>query len=250
MSTSSSTAPDGRSFQDIWSSAAPYVIPPCAASAAIIPVFYGFIAKSAQQVGDPVPHMSIKEGLKKGCKAAPTLGGIIGTQMVVQHIVEKCLIKYSNDPKPETPTFISMLASSTIVAGVSVPALAVFNGLTRERTPIESLKLLSTKQACAIITRETSFLFALRASEPVSDLMKRRFGKNKGVEYGSAFATGTIGSLIGHPADTALTLWQEGKKIENFRQTMRGAPMKAMSVGMLTVCYKITEELLESTVKK
>lgn len=110
---------------------------------------------------------------------------------------------------------------------------------------MKSLKSLSAKQTGAILLRETSFLFSLRVSGPLSAAMKQHFGENKAVEFGSAFVSGTIGSLIGHPADTALTLWQKGMKVEKLRHTMRGAPAKALAVGGFSVCYKLVNKLLE-----
>ncbi len=246
MSSSSSIAPNEQPYKGIGSSIAPYVIPPCAASAAIVPVFYGFIAKSAQQTGNKIPDMSIKEALKEGFKTAPTVGLIVGTQMVVQNLVEKFLMKLSNGTKDQSSGFLPMLVSSMIVGMLSAPPLAVFNGQSMGMKPLQSLKRLSAKQTGAIVARETSFLFSLRVSGPVSELMKRRCGENKAVEYSSAFVSGAIGSLIGHPADTALTCWQKNMKVDTFRQAMRGGPIKAMTVGGFSVCYKIAKELLES----
>jgi len=47
-------AQNGQLSKGIFFYIVPYIVPPAAASAAIIPVFYGFIAKSAQQVGAPI----------------------------------------------------------------------------------------------------------------------------------------------------------------------------------------------------
>jgi hypothetical protein len=242
-----STVPQTESNPGVLKTITPYVVPPVAASAAIVPVFYGFMAKSAQQLGNPIPRIGVLATLKEGCKAAPTIGAIVGTQMIVQSIVEKALQTGS------TPDFKTMIASAIIVGTASAPALAVFNGQTmkpKEQTvkqaAVESLKSLSPKQTLAIVSRETSFLFALRISEPVAEEMKRRFGAHPAVAYGSAFMSGVIGSLVGHPADTALTLWQKGKKVENIRQLMRGGPVKAATVGSFAICYGEAKKLLNS----
>lgn len=242
--SSLSPAQNGMSPRELWSQAGPYLKPPVAAGVAIIPVFYGFIAKSAQQIDKPIPRMTVIDVLKEGSKAAPTIGVIVGTQMIVQNIAEKALKKNDKD-KSELP-FSSMLISSAIVGGISAPALAVFNGQTMGRTVMESLMSLSLKQGASIIFRETSFLFSLRISEPVSKIMKRTSGDNKSVEYISAFATGVIGSIIGHPADTALTRWQKGMKVENYRQLIKGSPVKAVAVGGFAVLYKLVTESFPS----
>jgi hypothetical protein len=233
-------------YQGIWASMVPYFASPVAASVAIVPVFYGFVAKSAQQLGNPIPRMSVKEALKGGCKTAPTIGVIVGTQMAVQRVVEKALVERSNDQKDRSPSFGAMFVISMFVSGGSVPALVAFNGQTMGRTVAASLRSLSARQAGAIVARETSFLFSLRVSGPMSEIMKRTFGENRAVEYASAFTSGAVGSLVGHPADTALTLWQQGRKVTNLRQAMRGGPVKALAVGCFSVCYKTVNELLES----
>lgn len=234
-------------FRGLLTSSLPYVTPLFAASAAIVPVFYGFVVKSARQLGNPIPRMSLLESLKGGLKAAPTIGAVVGTQMVVQMLVEKAILKMNrtgNDQK-KTVDFTTMLLGSMVVGIVSAPALAVFNGQTMKQTPQASLKSLSVKQTGAILLRETSFLFSLRVSDPLSNAMNRHLGEGKAVEFGSAFVSGAIGSVIGHPADTALTLWQRKIKIEKLRHLMRGAPAKALAVGGFSVGYKVVNNLLE-----
>lgn len=221
-----------------WGSMSQYAAPPIAASLAMIPFFYGFTAKSAQQVGDSIPSMTLKEAFKGGLKASPTIGTIVGTQMVVQHLAEKALMKGDSEPD-----FTKMFASAFIVGGFSAPALAIFNGQTMGQTASESISRLSARQAGAIVSRETSFLFSIRISDPVSQSMKKRYGDNKIVEYSSAFFSGAVGSLIGHPADTVLTLWQKGMKITHPSQLMRGAPIKALATGGFSSLYKFIKEL-------
>lgn len=238
-------------FPEALSSLAPFLTPPIAAGAAITPTFYGFIAKSAQQMGEPiprivikkafqkqatVPQITIREMLRDGMKVAP----ILGSQMAMQNVIEKGLLKTNDQPA----SFTLMLASSIIVGGVSVPALAAFNGQTRGHSIKKSLQLLSKEQAFAIIARETAFLFSVRISGPLSLALQGHFGKNEKVKQSTIFMSGAIGSLVGHPADTALTLLQNGVKIEGFRQLSRGMATKAVSVGCFAVCYKFVEEIL------
>jgi hypothetical protein len=242
MSQPPQAASNGWSPREIWNS---YIAGPIAGALAIIPVFYGFEAKSDQQLGKPIRPINLKKSLIEGRNAAP----IIGIQMAIQNVVEKALMKqFQNDPK-ERPPFAAMLISSMIVGFLSTPPLAIFNGKAMGQTPMESLKALSRWQTGAIVARETSFLFSLRIIDPIKSVMKRTFGDNKATEYGSAFIGGGIGSLIGHPADTALTLWQKEMKIESLSQTMRGAPVKAITVAVFAVLYKMTENGLKSPSK-
>lgn len=228
-----------------WSSIAIYATPPAAAAFAIIPVYYGFVAKSAQQIGKPIPRMTLYEAFKGGLKASPTIGAIVGTQMIVQSVAEKMLMKNS-ECKNNEPDFFRMFASALMVGSISAPALAIFNGQTMGQTAKESLRRLSAKQAGAIVSRETSFLFSIRISDPVSNAMKSVFGDNKIVEYVSAFFSGAVGSIIGHPADTALTLWQNRMKVTHARQLMWGAPMKALATGGFAMCYKLINSIFDS----
>ena len=128
--------------------------------------------------------MNVKEALKRGCKEAPIISVIIGTQMVTQSLCEKGLKALKPETHPKQDENFALLLLSTVIVGVaSAPALAVFNGGTMGRTWKESLRALSFKQYSAIVARETSFLFSLRISGPVADYMERTYGKNKAVEY-------------------------------------------------------------------
>jgi hypothetical protein len=211
---------------------------------AIVPVFYGFMVKSALQTGSPIPAFSMKTALWEGMKAAPTIGLIVGTQMVAQNLAEKGIMQLTGNTEPQ---FISMLASSILVGAVSAAPLAVFNGMTMKQTARESLSSLTARQALAIVARETSFLFSLRISGPVGEVMKENLGDSRAVKVGAAFTSGAIGSLIGHPADTALTLWQKKQEIRSARQLMNGGAAKAVTVGVFTICYGAAKELIEST---
>ncbi|MBS0620064.1 MAG: hypothetical protein JSS61_01210 [Verrucomicrobia bacterium] len=237
MSTSATQSP--QSFPGLWSTLAPYAAPPLAASAAIVPVFRDLIAKSARQTGQPVPHISLMEGLKGGFRAAPTVGVIVGTQMVLQNVVEKILTE-------DTTSLSSMLASSALVGTASAPVLAVFNGQTMGWSIMQSLRNFSMKQGLAIAIQETAFVGGLSASDRLANAMKSRFGESKAIEYASAFTAGALGSLAGHPANTALTRWQSGLTVDTFRQSMWGAMRKARAIGCFSVAYKLGKEMLST----
>ena len=248
-STNSNDSPWNQ-YKNLWNQTAPYTFPVLAASGAIIPVFYGFQIKSSQQLGLPIPKFKIKQALKNGFKASPTKGGIVGTQMIAQNTIEKLYAKIVNQEGQKEKDIGSMLVSSICVGGISAPALAIFNAQTMGKNAFEALKRMTFKETGAIITRESSFLLSLRISEPLTKVIKNIAGDNQAVEYGTAFTSGVIGSIIGHPADTALTLWQNGKSIHSFSQLMKGSPVKAISVGFFAVCYKLGMESLEKTTSK
>lgn len=225
-----------------WFYMSPYVVPPLAASAAIVPVFRDMVFKSAQQKGNPVPNMSFLTGFKEGIKAAPTVGAIVGTQLIIQRAIEKVLSGESN-----TKSMSSALASSAIVGIVSAPVLAVFNGQTMGWTVRESLRKFTVMQGMAIAVQETAFVGGLSVADQLAVMMREVFGNNKVVDYTAAFSAGAAGSLAGHPANTALTRWQSGLAVDSFPQLMWGARRKAWAVGIFSVVYKLGKETLNST---
>jgi len=243
-STSPAAVPSGPPSRGFWPLLAPYVVPPLAASAAIVPVFRDMVAKSAQQQGLPVLRMSMLEGLREGFRASPTVGIIVGTQMVFQSFCERAMAR-----EPGQAGLPSMLASSAVVGAASAPVLAVFNGQTMGWGVRESLRRFSARQALAITVQETAFVFGLSAADRLAAVMKGRFGDNSVVEYTAAFTAGALGSLAGHPANTALTRWQKGMTVDNWRQSMLGAARKARAVGGFSVVYKLGKETLNATVE-
>jgi len=233
----SSATPSGYSI-------IPYIVPPVAASAAIIPVFRDFTAKSAQQLGQPIPNMPLREGMKAGLKASPTVGAIVGSQMVIQGVVEEALVGKSGKT-----SLSSTLASSAIVGAASAPFLAVFNGQTMGWGVRESLRKLSPRQCLAIATQETAFVGGLSAADQLAVKMREKFGNNKVVDYTAAFIAGAAGSLAGHPANTALTRWQNGMTVDSLSQSMWGVGRKARAVGGFSVLYKLGKEILTPAVQ-
>ncbi len=237
---SSSPIQNDKRLEGGWNQISPYLIPPFAASFAIILPFHGFVIKSAQQEGRPIPRVTLKKAIIGGIRAAPSIGTTVGIQMIGQGYLERLLKKITK--QKDKLSFSSMIVSSLAIGIISAPPLAVFNGQTMGHSVMQSLRMLSAKQAMAITCRETSFLFSIRISDPLGKAMKDIIGDNKFVEYSSAFFSGVIGSFVGHPADTALTLWQRKMKLVSFRQLMRGAPMRAFATGSFAVFYKLAKQ--------
>lgn len=218
----------------------PYVTPPLAASVAIIPIFRDLVVKSALQKGAPTPYMSVMDGIRGGVQAAPTVGVIVGTQMVFQRVLEKILMG-----NKDTKEMATLLVSSAIVGTASSPILAVFNGQTMGWTVVESMRRLSVRQCAAISVQETAFVGGLSAADRLAEEMRRHCGNSKTVDYVAAFISGYLGSLAGHPANTALTRWQSGMKIENVTQLMWGAARKARAMGLFSVGYKAVSDIFK-----
>ncbi len=251
MTTSTTSNPPAS--RGVWPSLAPYVVPPAAAFVAIVPAFYDMVAKSALQKGLSAPSMTLLQGVKGGFGAAPTVGVIVGTQMILQGRVEQAFIKafpnlFTEDSNRAKASLT--LASSAVVGGISSPFLAVYNGKTMMPpwSFRESLARFSLKQAGAITLQETGFVAGLAAADLVSVPIKKMFGNSKAVEYSAAAIAGALGSLVGHAGNTALTRWQNGMTVDSLRQLNWGSLRKARGNAVFAVVYKLGKEVLNSTI--
>jgi hypothetical protein len=224
-----------------------YALPPLSLGLSIIPTYYGYGLKTAQQLGQPFT-MTYLQACKAGMKAAPILGGNVGAQLITQNAVEKFFSV--NQKNPTSFDYMKMFSSAFIVAGVSSPFLAIFNGRTLGWTVSESLRRFTVQQAGAIVARETFFLGSLRISEPFGLFIQERFGEHQFIGLGTNFATGAFGSLMGHPPDTLLTLWQKNIKPKNFAHLMQGSIARSLAGGSLFVLYNYTRQLFTLSSKE
>jgi hypothetical protein len=232
----------GQSLEGLWSGVVHYLGPTVAATVSIFPVFPGLMLKSAEQNGLPL-KTTIKDCMKKSFKAAPTAGLLVGTQLVIQEIVEDILRKYI--PQENCENFGFKMFSGTVVGGISAPLLAAFNGQTMGSSIIDSIKFLSRKQVGAIMALESSFIVSINATEPLGRAVKKISGDNKITECVISFISGFIGSIFGHPADTALTIWQKGREITSFSQLMKGWRIKAITLGIWMMLFKQASNFIE-----
>lgn len=215
-------------------------IPVISAGAAIVPAYFGLVAKSALQLGNPIPVMSHATKLKEGIKAVPITAAVVGSQMALQSVIAQAFSK-----KSESHSFVSTFLSAALVAGLSAPLLTMFNGKTMGLSFTQSLKATNVRQIAAIIARETSFIFSLKLSGPMTDYMKSKNLTEKPYEIMASFISGAVGSALGHPADTALTMWQKGMKIDSYTKLNRGLATKSVAVGLFSVVYNLTESSLK-----
>lgn len=246
MSSSNETTPRSQ-ISTLWSS---WIVPPVAAGAAIVPTYYGFAVKTAQQLQKPIPTMSALEVLMGGLRLAPTVAGLVGTQMVLQNASERKIKRLFGNPEDKAATLVETAASSLLVGAMSAPGIAIFNGQAAKQSPLTSLRNLTVKQAGAISAQETAFVMGMSAGGHVYAFAKKHFGDNEAMKYGSSFITGALGSLCGHPANTALTLWQNGLKVENIFQLARGGPAKAIATGVFSMGFQLAKEHLNNLGQK
>lgn len=216
-----------------------YVAPPVSAMGAIVPVFWGLMTKSAQQKGLPTPYMKVREAIGHGVRATPAFGIFAGTQLVAQEVIEGWLVK-----KRGVKDMTTMALAAVAVGVISVPPAVIFNGMTQNMGPMESFKGLNAAQVIAITSRETSFLASIRVSKPLSEELEKVLGKGPATTILSGFLSGGIGSFFGHPFDTWLTRSQ-AKLPTTARDLMRGAPVKAVSLGIFTVLYSAANDVLK-----
>ena len=220
-----------------WSDAVPYVSPPVAAGISIVGAYPGFAKKTALQLERPVPKVNVAL-FKSAIKAAPSLGAAVGAQMIGQKVVED-LVK-SGDAQANTT---EMVTSSALVGGLSAYPLSVFNAQTAGKSLRESVQPPKMRVLGAITGREINFLTSVRLSEPVSKQMREKYGDNIFVDQVSKFGTGVLGSLAGHPGDTAATCWQNNVSINGgLRQLARGSATRAIASGGFSVGYNLVKD--------
>jgi len=242
--SSSSPSLENQNRTKFYDQLSPLLVPPISAAVAIIPCFGDLIKKSALQKGENLPKIKIVSSLKDGLKAAPTVGMIVGSQMVFQNTLQQKL------SRPQDKNNLSTIAFSSCLVGiVSAPILAIFNGQTMGLGLKETLKKLSSKQVMAISIQETAFIGGLSIADKISGIMKTNLNDHMLVDYLGAFLAGACGSLAGHPANTALTRWQSGLRLENVQQAMWGSMRKARAIGSFSVIYKIVKDSLNSRVE-
>lgn len=238
MSSSLPVAQEGQPSKSVWALVAPYVVPPVAASVAVVPVFRGLMAKSELQQGLPVSKVTVLQGWKAGVRAAPTLAPVVGLQMALQKGVESCFEYYGVKKNDLVPS----LVSSAVVGALSSPVVVAFNGKTMGESFVQTLKNVSKKPCFAATVQETAFVAGLKLVDVFSPSVKQTFGDSKGVEYALAFMSGATTSLAGHGANTALTRWTAGLTVESVSQLSWGAARKARALGMFGVFYKLTKD--------
>ena len=157
-----------QAVKEMWTNASPYLASPVAAGIAIIPVYYGFVAKAALQAEKPVPRISLKL-VWDGCKAAPTIGTIVGTQLLASSGLERTFTT-------DKTSVAAVCPSTTITALASVPAFLIFQGQTLGQSPRETwnslrFNTLFFKQTGALVARESSFLLAVKIGNFAAEFM-------------------------------------------------------------------------------
>lgn len=213
-----------------------YLTNPGVAAVAILPAFGDLEAKGKLQVGEKVEQRSFQENIKRGRKIAPITGLVIGAQMFLQPMVASYLVKPG-----DKPTTTDSLFSSAAVGLISAPFLAGFNGKARGVPLLETIRKLTLSKTAVICIQETAFV----SSQTLQEKLQPYSGNSKVMPYLIAYASGFVGSLLGHPANTALTRWDENLRIENIRQLGWGALRKANGIGKFSVCYKLGKDTLE-----
>lgn len=222
-----------------WDSLKSAVTAPLAAALAITPVYNFFANKSALQLGEPLPQLTLKERVKGGLKLSPSVGVVVGSQMGIQSLVEDAL----NEGQKEK-NLANSLKSAAIVGTLTSPFVAAFNGKIRGMPLAKIMKSLkSPYMVGAVAAQETAFVGGISGADKVIVELKKRLGDNPLVNEMGAFVAGAFGSLAGHPANTAITRWQEGMKVRP-EHLMRGASQKAIGTGIFAVVYNLAKNIL------
>lgn len=203
-----------------------------AAGCAMVPTYYGYAIKTAQQIGKPLPPITFETTLRGGFRTAPNIAFTVATQMTVQDIFQKIFSKKTADPSIPV-----ILGSSGISGIVCSPLLAGFNGQTMNKPFFESVKSTTLKQTIAISFREASFIASVKVNEPLQLISKRKWGDQKWLAYATAFVSGSLGSIVSHPADTLLTLLQTEKPIQ-ISHLMKGHWARTLATGFYVIIFE------------
>lgn len=240
MSSPNQVPSSGRPADGLWQTWGSYIAQPVAAAASIANplVFRDLMAKSDQQRGLPIKNHSYRTIVCEGIKSTPSVGCLVGGQMLFQGYIEKKVCK------GEEPGFVEKLESSAITGAVSSPIVAVFNGKTMGQSLGETMRKFTPKQAGIITAQETAFVVGISASDTIAEPIKQVLGDNNLVKYGVAYVSGAAGSFAGHWANTILTRMQKGLPVENFSQCWWGVARKTRALGLFAVGYKFVSEQL------
>ncbi len=214
---------------------------PIAAAFAILPTYYFFEVKSALQEGKPKPPFNLKRCGIGGLKLAPTISLVMSSMIYSRAKCEKSVSPYLG-----SSPFAEKFVSSTIVAGIASPLLAILNNQGRGVSWGVAARSVSLGQVSCIMARETCFLFSLAITGPLSAMAKEKFGENPLVSNTTFFVTGAFGSLAGHPPDTILNQMQAGiHKSPTRPSLLAGGGYKAFAIGTFMVIYKNIESALK-----
>lgn len=231
---STSCVSENKSFNRPFVSS--YVGMSAIAAASIIPVFPDFLAKSALQNGNSVPKTSWLQGMRVGLKASPSVGGLVGAQMFLHKSIAS-----------EEPNIIELFRNAVIVGAISSPITAGFNIKGMGGSFWAAFFKITPKQLSVITVQETAFVGGITGADHLFSLVKPSVGDNKIAEYFSTFIAGAAGSLAGHPANTALTRWQNGKTLDSFAQSWWGAIRKARAIGLFSILYKFGKKKINQS---
>jgi len=136
-----------------------------------------------------------------------------------------------------------------IVGTAAAPPLAVFNGQSGNLKMMRSIGGLNATKVAMIAARQTSLLMGLTLGENCSVFVKRVAGDSRIVNLSCVFFSGAAGSLLGHPADTFVTLWQNGRNLEKLSDIWRGGLYRCMAIGSYAVIYRILYDGMINTKK-
>ncbi|MBA3958339.1 MAG: hypothetical protein H0X51_08115 [Parachlamydiaceae bacterium] len=237
-----------------WSHAMQYIKEPVAAGIAFIPVSYGFSAKSAQQVGKPIPKMSFSTTLYKGFRTSPVVGTAVGAQMIAQVAIEK---EFGSGSSIKDKVF-----SSFAVGVASSYFLIVFHRYTMNITGWDAWRLPSVKSAGLVGCREVPFVTGVVMGNSIKEIFMKKWREGPSQKniskkqeiatgYAASFFSGSAGAALGHGFDTGISRNEEGlpstkgmKIQEKFKVLSKGFGIRTFTVGVFTVLYSASKDIM------
>lgn len=226
-------------FLKFWAHVAPLAAPPIAAGGAVAVIMRDMMKKGHVQIYGTTPSVSLFAGILQGVKAAPVVGATVAFQMMLQGRVQRVF----TDETEDVP-LLPLVASSTVVGIISSPLLLAFNAQTTGKGALQGLKECTPKKGGMISIQEGTFVVGLAGAKPLGRVMRAHIWDHPGMDTVASFMASAGGSILGHPANTAVTLWQEGMQVSTIRGLYRGVFYKARGTGFFGVFYKVFQDIL------
>lgn len=240
-SSTSSAAPTGQ--QPSLISSLP-LLPMMAGYLSYIPVHRAFVLKNCRQLGENPPKFNFYDNLRGSLKSGMSFSAIVGTQLLAQ---KKCEEYLAREYKLDKNDIRAKCLSTLGVSLASAPFLAGFNALNSSKPFFRAFfgVCIAPKQCGAIVLQEFGFLSSFVLSKPLSEGMKKQLGDNPLVEATSYLASGFLGGTAGHAGNTFLTLYQNKKKWESWKQLTLGYKQRVPAVMLLTTIFNFSLQGLE-----
>lgn len=213
------------------SSAPFYIINAIACAGSFALVANGLIKRIPQE------KRSFKEAARAMVKVSSKRGFFVGLQVGFQgylhtHMMRKGFPEVQNGYDAYCTR---LLASSAVVSLISVPMLEVLFSNNKRGTG--AFEKFSFQKGVACYGSQMIFMSTVVGITPIVDIMQKRFGSHKSVEYASAGGLGAVGGVCCHLWDKAISHLSNPKSVDATLKS-RGLISKTFFMVTFTTLYR------------